>query len=55
MNRIMTPFPAISIEDFMSPAIVRAAAESFNDVSDDDWVKYGVKIFHRLHLLFWII
>jgi len=40
-TKIMTPFPAISIEDFMSPAIVRAAAESFNDVSDDDWVKYG--------------
>ena len=41
ITRINIPFPAISIDDFMSPAMVRAASESFNDVSDDCWVKYG--------------
>jgi|TARA_Y100000034_G_C6756251_1_gene336520 hypothetical protein len=41
-TRISSPFPAISIDDFIpSEAIVRAAAESFNDVND--WVSYSVE------------
>tara|TARA_B100000287_G_scaffold256828_1_gene241448 strand:+ start:138 stop:788 length:651 start_codon:yes stop_codon:yes gene_type:complete len=40
INRIDTPFPVISIDNFIpSEALVRAASESFNDV--DDWVKYS--------------
>ena len=40
INKIYEPYPAITIEDFYpSEAMVRAAAESFNDV--EDWVKYG--------------
>ena len=39
--KINKPFPVVSIDDFMSPAMIRAASESFNDVSDDNWVKYG--------------
>ena len=40
INKIYEPYPAMTIEDFYpSEAMVRAAAESFNDV--EDWVKYG--------------
>ena len=40
ITRINKPFPAVSIDDFIpSEAMVRAAAESFDDVKD--WVKYG--------------
>ena len=36
------PFPHISIDNFIpSDAMVRAAAESFNDIQDKNWVKYG--------------
>ncbi len=42
INKIDVPFPAVSIDDFIpSPALVRAAAESFDKVPDKDWVKYG--------------
>jgi len=42
ITRIHSPFPAISIDDFTpSVAIVRAAAESFNDVND--WVSYSAE------------
>ena len=40
ITRIDKPFPAVSIDNFIpSEAMVRAAAESFNDI--DDWVRYG--------------
>jgi hypothetical protein len=40
INKIYEPYPAMTIEDFYpSEAMVRAAAESFDDV--EDWVKYG--------------
>ena len=40
INKIYEPYPAMTIEDFYpSEAMVRAAAESFDDVGD--WVKYG--------------
>ena len=36
------PFPHISIDNFIpSVALVRSAAESFNQVEDQDWVKYS--------------
>jgi hypothetical protein len=36
------PFPALSIDDFIpSSALVRAAAESFENMPDKDWVKYN--------------
>jgi hypothetical protein len=36
------PFPLISIDDFLpAPALVRAAAASFDLMEDDGWVKYG--------------
>ena len=39
-TRIDTPFPVISIDDFIpSEAMVRAASRSFDDI--DNWVKYG--------------
>ena len=39
-TRISSPFPAISIDDFIpSEAIVRAAAESFKSVNE--WVSYS--------------
>ena len=42
ITRINVPFPAISIDDFIpTPSLVRAAANSFEEVSDKDWVKYG--------------
>ena len=42
ITRIDSSFPAISIDDFMpSEALARAAAESFDRVPDEDWVKYG--------------
>jgi len=41
ITRITKPFPAVSIDNFIpSAALVHAAAESFNNFSDDDWVKY---------------
>lgn len=37
-----TPFPCISIDNFIpSESLLRSAAESFNMVSDEEWVKYG--------------
>lgn len=40
LKRIDTPYPAVSIEDFIpSRSLVLAAAESFNQI--DDWVRYG--------------
>ena len=40
INKIYDPYLAMTIEDFYpSEAMVRAAAESFDDV--EDWVKYG--------------
>jgi hypothetical protein len=42
INRIDSPFPAISIDDFIpSESLVRAAAESFRDFKEDNWVKYS--------------
>lgn len=36
--------PAISIDNFLpSENIVRAAAESFNDIDDNNWIKYTAK------------
>jgi len=44
ITRIDSPFPAVSIDDFVpSEALVRAAAESFDKMPDEDWVKYGGK------------
>ena len=43
ITRIHSPFPAAYIDDFIpSRALVRSAEESFNQVEDKDWVKYGV-------------
>jgi hypothetical protein len=43
ITRIDTPFPAISIDDFFpSPAMLRAAAASFDFVHSEHWVKYGM-------------
>ena len=40
INKIDKPYPAMTIENFHpSEPMVRAAAESFDDVKD--WVKYG--------------
>ena len=40
ISKIYEPYPAMTIEDFYpSEPMVRAAAESFDDV--EDWVKYG--------------
>ena len=40
INRIDTPYPAVYVDDFIpSPSLVRAAAESYDEV--EDWVKYG--------------
>ena len=42
MKIINKPFPHISIDNFIpSEAIVRAAAESFELMDDNNWVKYG--------------
>ena len=42
ITRISEPYPAISIDNFIpSPALVRAAAMSFETVKDEDWAKYG--------------
>ncbi len=38
VNRIDTPYPAVYVDDFIpSPSLVRAAAESYDEV--DGWVK----------------
>ena len=40
--KIETPFPALSIDNFIpNESIVKAAAESFNSMKDEDWVKYA--------------
>ena len=40
INRMDNPFPVVFIDDFIpSPSLVRAAAESYDEV--EDWVKYG--------------
>ena len=42
MKIINEPFPHISIDNFIpSEAMVRAAAESFELMDNDNWVKYG--------------
>lgn len=42
ISKIESPFPAISIDDFIpSRALVRAAAESFSDFGEEEWVKYS--------------
>jgi len=42
ISKIESPFPAISIDNFIpSTALVRAAAESFNDFKEEEWVKYS--------------
>lgn len=42
ITRLDTPFPALSIDDFIpSKSLLRAASNSFADVADKDWVKYG--------------
>ena len=42
MEIINKPFPHISIDNFIpSDAMVRAAAESFELMDSDNWVKYG--------------
>ena len=42
MEIVNKPFPHISIDNFIpSDAIVRAAAESFELMDNDNWVKYG--------------
>jgi hypothetical protein len=43
VTKINTPFPAVSIDAFIpSKALVRAAAQSFELVGEEDWVKYAV-------------
>ena len=40
--RLDTPFPALSIDDFMpTPSLIRAASISFETVKNEDWVKYS--------------
>ena len=40
VNRIDVPYPVVFVDDFIpSPSLVRAAAESYDEV--DDWEKYG--------------
>ena len=42
ITRTDIPFPCISIDDFIPcESLIRSAAESFNMVLDEDWVKYG--------------
>ena len=42
ISRIESPFPAISIDNFIpSRSLVRAAAESFRDFGEEEWVKYS--------------
>jgi len=40
VTRIDNPYPAIAIDDFLSPSLLRAAANSFPDLSWDGWYKY---------------
>jgi hypothetical protein len=41
IHRIDSPFPAVSIDNFIpSEALVRAAAASFDSLSPDEWVRY---------------
>lgn len=44
-NQIKTrekePFPWLTIENFLPESIVRAAAASYDEMTDDKWVKYG--------------
>ena len=42
ITRINKPFPAISIDDFIpTPSLVHTAAESFDIVNEEGWVKYA--------------
>ena len=42
ITKINSPFPVISIDDFIpTRSLVRAAAASFETVDEKDWVKYG--------------
>lgn len=42
INKVDLPFPSLSIDDFIpSEALVRAAAESFEKMTEDEWVKYS--------------
>lgn len=42
ITRYEKPFLALSIDNFIpSLSLVRAAAESFNSIPDDNWVKYS--------------
>ena len=41
VTKICSPFPAASIDDFIpSPLLVREAAESFDLIDDDNWIRY---------------
>ena len=49
VNRINVPYPAIYIEDFFpNTSLLRAAAESYNSMDHDDWVKYGGEDSHQV-------
>lgn len=42
ITRINEPYPAVSIDNFVpAPSLLRAAAESFDSVNANNWVKYG--------------
>jgi hypothetical protein len=42
ITKLDSPYPAVAIDDFIpSTALLRAAAESFKDVKQEHWVKYG--------------
>lgn len=42
ITKLNEPFPAVAIDNFIpAPSLLRAAAESFNFVRREDWVRYG--------------
>ncbi len=42
ITRINEPYPAVAIDNFIpSPALLRAAAESFKAAKQEHWVSYG--------------
>lgn len=42
IKKIDIPFPALSIDNFIpNESLVRAAAASFDSMTEDEWVKYG--------------
>lgn len=44
ISKIETPFPAISIDDFIpSVSLARAASASFDTMPENDWVKYSTE------------